>query len=104
MSGLIPSPGDTITIVVKRDSKKERFDETKLKSSIEAAAREAKLPENRVKSLVEEVSKNIIDYARKEKNIRASLLRETILNKLDVAAPDVSRTWRDYDRRTKGLT
>ena len=96
--------GDRMTIVVKRDSKKERFDERKLRRSIEAAAREAKLPEERVMRIVREVSGNIIPSVKNEKEVRSTTIRESILNKLDLAAPDVSRSWRDYDRRTKGLT
>jgi len=93
-----------MTTVVKRDSSKEKFEERKIRRSIEAAARDAKLPEDKVKRLEENVARNIIDYARKEKEIRSATIRENILNKLDVTAPEVSRAWRDYDRRTKGLT
>jgi len=93
-----------MTTVVKRDSSKEKFEERKIRRSIEAAARDAKLPEDKVKRLEENVARNIIDYARKEKEIRSATIRENILNKLDVTAPEVSRAWRDFDRRTKGLT
>ena len=93
-----------MTTVVKRDSTRETFNEKKLRTSIEAAAREAKLPENKVKRLEQNVAKNIVDYARKEKEIRSATIRENVLNKLDVTAPEVSRAWRDFDRRTKGLT
>ena len=93
-----------MTIVVKRDLARERFDELKIRRSIEAAAREAKVPEDRMKALIRDISRNIIHYARKEEQIRSSTIRETVLNKLDVTAPEVSRAWRDYDRRTKGLT
>jgi transcriptional regulator NrdR family protein len=93
-----------MTTVVKRDNTKEMFSEKKLRMSINAAAREAKLPQDKAKRLEENVAKNVVDYARKEKEIRSATLRENILNKLDDAAPEVSRSWRDFDRRTKGLT
>ena len=92
-----------MTYVVKRDNKRQRFDENKIKRSIRAAAREAKLPEARVKQLVKEVSKNIIDCALCEKEIRSVMLRASILNELDTAAPAAARAWRDFDRRTKGV-
>lgn len=92
-----------MTIIVKRDGKKEKFEERKVERSIEAAAREAKLPEDRVRRLVEDVSKNIIGSARKDKEVRSASLREAVLEKLDITAPEVSRAWRDFDRRTKGL-
>jgi transcriptional regulator NrdR family protein len=93
-----------MTIVVKRDGKKERFEASKIRRSIEAAATEAKLSDMKVKKLAENASRNLIDYAKKEKEIRSDTIRENILNKLDTTAPEVSRAWRDYDRRTKGLT
>jgi len=92
-----------MTYVVKRDNKRQRFDANKIQRSIRAAAREAKLPEARVKQLVKEVSKNIIDSALCEKEIRSVMLRASILNELDTAAPAVARAWRDFDRRTKGV-
>jgi transcriptional regulator NrdR family protein len=95
--------GTPMTIIVKRDGKKEKFEERKVERSIEAAAREAKLPEDRVRRLVEDVSKNIIGSARKDKEVRSASLREAVLEKLDITAPEVSRAWRDFDRRTKGL-
>jgi transcriptional regulator NrdR family protein len=93
-----------MTTVVKRDRTRETFNEGKLRRSIAAAAKEAKLPEAKANRIEENVAKNIIDYFRKEKEIRSSTIRENILNKLDLTAPEVSRSWRDYDRRTKGLT
>jgi transcriptional regulator NrdR family protein len=103
-TGIMAVKGEPMTTVVKRDNTRETFNEKKLRTSIEAAAREAKLPMDKVKRLVEEISKNIIQYAQKEKELRSATIRENILDKLDVAAPEVSRAWRDYDRRTKGLT
>ena len=80
-----------MTVVIKRDKKRERFAGRKLKGSIEAAAREAHLPPERVKSLVEEVSASIIECARCEKEIQSTVLRETVLTKLDATEPMVAR-------------
>jgi transcriptional regulator NrdR family protein len=101
---IILHPGIRMTTIVKRDSKRERFEESKIKRSIEAAARDARLPEDRVKRLAEGASRNIIQFARNEKEIRTATIREIVLDKLDLTAPEVSKAWRDYDRRTKGLT
>lgn len=93
-----------MTKVVKRDNKKENFDEKKIKRAIAAAAKEAELPQKKIDILLETGAKNIIQYASKEKEIRSSTIRESILNKLDVDEPVVSRSWRDYDRRVKGIS
>lgn len=93
-----------MTKVVKRDNKKENFDEGKITRAIESAAKEAKLPPNKIALLLETGAKNIIRYASNEKEIRSSTIRENILNTLDVTEPVVSRSWRDYDRRVKGIS
>jgi transcriptional regulator NrdR family protein len=103
-TGSIHTAGEKMTTVVKRDNTRETFNERKLRRSIGAAAKDAKMPEDKIKRIEENVAKNIVDYSRKEKEIRTSTIRENILNKLDITAPEVSRAWRDYDRRTKGLT
>ncbi len=92
-----------MTYVVKRNSKRQRFDANKIRRSIRAAARDARLPEERVKGLVEQVSKGVIDCARCEPRIRSVMIRASILNELDTAAPMAARAWRDFDRRTKGV-
>jgi transcriptional regulator NrdR family protein len=96
--------GESMTTVVKRDNSREMFNERKLRTSILAAARDARLPEDKVKRLEQHVARNIVDYVHKEKEIRSATIREAVLNKLDITAPEVSRSWRDHDRRTKGLT
>ena len=93
-----------MSTVVKRDHSKEKFDEAKIKRSIESAARETKLPDENVRHLVDEVSRPVIDCARCEKMIRSAAIRDDILNKLDATEPKVSRAWRDFEARTKGMT
>jgi len=95
--------GVTMTMVVKRNGKKAKFDARKIVRSIEAAAREAKIPDAAARRLAQQASRNIIDYSKKEQQIRSTTIRENILNKLDHTAPEVSRAWRDFDRRTKGF-
>ncbi len=90
--------------VVKRDRSKEKFDESKIRRSIESATREANLPEARVRQLVDDVSKAVIEDARCQKMIRSGAIRDGILKRLDAIEPDASRAWRDFDARTKGVT
>ncbi len=92
-----------MTYVIKRNGKRQRFDENKIRRSIRAAAREARLGDERVRGLVAQVSGDIIDCARCEKEIRSVTLRASILNELDTAAPPAARAWRDFDRKTKGV-
>lgn len=92
-----------MTQVLKRNGRKQKFDENKLKHSVEAAANEAGVPEDRCRALVKAVTKEISDSVCKEKEVRSTYLRERILSALDRNEPIVARSWRDYDRESKGL-
>lgn len=94
----------TLTQVVKRDRSKERFDEKKIRRSIESAAREANLPDENVKRLVDDISAPVIEAASAGKLVRSAAIRDDILKRLDAKEPMVSRAWRDFDARTKGVT
>ena len=90
-----------MTVVVKRNNKKERFDEKKLKKSIADAARESRLGKERARRVVEEVSSSVIAYAIAEKETRSAEIRDDILHRLDKTAPSVSKAWRRYELKTR---
>jgi len=96
--------GVVMTMVVKRNGKKERFVAGKIVRAIEAAAREANMPEAKAARIARDAPRNMIEYSKKEREIRSTTIRENILNRLDHSAPEISRAWRDFDRRTKGIS
>lgn len=91
------------TQVIKADGSKQPFDEGKLRRSIEAAARDANLPEQRVEEVAAQVFRTALDAAGGKEEIATSEIKETILNELDRVEPLVAEAWRAYDRgRGKG--
>ncbi len=92
-----------MTVMIKRNGKREHFDPAKLRRAIAAAANEADLPVDRCRALVEELSDEISKEVGKLEEVRAIVLRELILARLDRAEPRIARAWRDYDRESKGL-
>ena len=93
-----------MTVVIKRNRRREQFDAEKLRRAIERAADDAGLSPAKRKSLVAKVATAVIAIANKQAQVRSAMLREWILYRLDKLAPPVSRSWRDHDRETKGLT
>jgi transcriptional regulator NrdR family protein len=88
-----------MTDVIKKDGRKERFDEEKLKASIMAAAREAGVMNRRwVKDVIENVSASAIAFSRGKKEVEAKKLREMILSDLDKLDRKISDAWRDFDK------
>lgn len=84
--------------IIKKDGSKEPFDAEKLKKSIESAAKQAGLSEDRVNELVEQVLKAALQVAEGKEEIATVELREKILSELDNLEPSVSEGWRKYDQ------
>jgi transcriptional repressor NrdR len=93
-----------MTVVIKRNGKREQFDQDKLRRAIAAAANEADVPPDRCEALAGEVIANLAGELAGRAEVRAIELRELVLSRLDRLEPRVARSWRDYDRESKGLS
>ena len=88
-----------MTDVIKKDGRRERFDEEKLKASIIAAAREAGMMNRKwVEDIIENVSASAITFSRGKKEVEAKTLREMILGDLDKLEKKIADAWRDFDK------
>jgi len=92
-----------MTVVIKRNRRREQFDAGKLRQSIDKSAAEAGLSPAKRRSLAVKVAKAVNAIAMKQAQVRSAVLREWVLYRLDKLAPPVSRSWRDHDRETKGI-
>ena len=92
-----------MSAVVKRNGRRQKFDEKKLRRSVEKAASEAGIPEKRRLGLADSVSIAVVTSLKGKKEIPAQDIREMVLARLDRSEPLVARHWRDFDRETKGL-
>jgi transcriptional regulator NrdR family protein len=87
--------------VIKKDGSKEPFDINKIKESIEAACSDAGLNPDKKAELVEKITNKIIETLQDKTEITSLELRDKILGELDLYAPEVAASWRDYEI-TKG--
>jgi transcriptional regulator NrdR family protein len=88
--------------VQKRKGYQEEFQVEKLRRSIENAARDAGLPEDKVFQVVEEISSYVLENIKDLEFVDTQSLRTLILNKLDEIYPEVANSWRKYDKEVKG--
>jgi transcriptional regulator NrdR family protein len=88
--------------VQKREGYQEEFQVEKLRRSIENAAKEAGLPEDKVFQVVEEISSYVLENIKDLESVDTQSLRTLILNKLDETYPEVANAWRKYDKEVKG--
>ena len=87
--------------VIKKDGRRQAFSEQKVRKSIEAAAREAKIPDQRVKQVVADASREALDLSKGTKPVGTGIIREKILARLDSLEPSVSEAWRAFDRKRR---
>lgn len=87
-----------IESVIKSDGSEEPFNETKLKMSIQEAARDAGFSEGEAVDLVEGVYSSVMtSLVDDKKSVSTEDLREEVLETLDDENPDVAKAWRDYE-------
>lgn len=86
-------------IVIKKDKKEEPFDVEKLKQSIRVNALDTTLKEAEegINDLIEKVSEKVILSMKGRDKVSTWEIREKILSELDILAPAVAQTWRQYD-------
>jgi transcriptional regulator NrdR family protein len=87
--------------VIKRDGRRQPFCEDRLRDSIEASAREARVPNRRIRQLVNYVTGEFLDLSAGENVIETRMIRKIVLARLDIVEPLVSDAWRVFDE-TKG--
>lgn len=87
-------------VVIKRDGKAQKFSPSKIKGVIEKSAKEAGLSAARRKELLKDVAEPVIKLY-KHKRVKSTLLRKSILRRLDRRAKSVSAAWRRYERKRK---
>ena len=92
-----------MTVVIKRNRRRQKFDPQKLRRSIDRACLEAGIAPAKRRALVEKVAREVIAIVDEQGRVRTVVLREWVLFRLDKTAPKVSRCWRDHDRATKGI-
>lgn len=88
-----------MTEVIKKNGSREDFSEAKLRRSIEAAAREAKVPELRISPLVNDAAREPLALAKGKLPLEARIIRNKVLSRLDATAPPVAEAWRAFDRK-----
>ncbi len=87
--------------VIKKDGSRQIFNEQKVRKSIEAAAREAKIPDTRIRQVVADASREPLHMSKGKKSVETRTIREKILDRLDITEPSVAEAWRAFDRKRR---
>ena len=90
-----------MTKVLKGNRKKQTFNTAKIRSSIRAAAKEAKLSTARAQRLARSLSIHVAKGLKGKKVVRTSSIKRAILAHLRKEAKPVARAWKRYERKKK---
>lgn len=85
--------------VVKRDDKREDFDNNKVRKGIEEAARRADIDNDRIKEIVDKIAKDIEDNFKDKDEVKSADIRERILEKLNEEEKKIADSFRDYKKQ-----
>jgi transcriptional regulator NrdR family protein len=86
-----------IKYVIKKNGDREAFSESKIKRAIEAAAKEARIPAERISGIAAEVSGNILKELTGTEEVSTQIIREKILEKLGKTERRVADAWLRYE-------
>ena len=86
--------------VIKRGGKRQAFSGSKIKRAVEKAARDAGISSLKIKELVKDVAEPVIKLY-KNKSVKSTILRKSILRRLERRAKAAVSAWRRYENRKK---
>ena len=90
-----------MTDVIKRDGKKEPFNEKKVKHSIESAVKDAGYRTQAKKRLIDKTINDVNQAVQGKKEISTAKIRNIVINDLeqewDENQVPVAKAWRNYE-------
>lgn len=92
-----------VKTVIKRDGSRVPFDKDKIKKAVLAAAEDAGMSPDNSQATASRVMSVVLQYTSNQEEIFTDELKNLILEGLDEFSPSVSKAWREYDQRTKGI-
>jgi len=90
-----------MTEVIKKNGEKQEFDPEKIKRSVEKAAREVRLSDERLKDIIVKVAQPVIVKIRDQDTIKTEDIRKEVIETVRQEAPEVAEAWKDFEQNKK---
>lgn len=87
--------------IIKRGGKREPFRAEKVKRSVRAACKDARIPAVRARKIVSKVAGPVLRFAAKRQTVRAAVIQKKLLAGLRKAEPKAAKAWLVYDKRRR---
>jgi transcriptional regulator NrdR family protein len=82
--------------VVKRDDRRERFDDKKLRRAIERAAERTDIDKKRAREIAERVARDVRDRFKDRDEVRSDDIRRRVLDRLDSEERRLAESFRNF--------
>jgi transcriptional regulator NrdR family protein len=93
--------GVNIVEIIKKGGAKEQFDKEKIKKSIEKAAIDAGYNLEKIKTLINEITKSIEKDTQNKEELDTAMIRVSVFNKLEKREPSIVESWKKFDEKYK---
>ncbi|GAH81970.1 unnamed protein product, partial [marine sediment metagenome] len=80
---------------------KQAFNAAKIKKSIHRAAKKAGFSPAKQRALVKEVGDAVIDLYKKKRVVPTSVIRKSVLGRIDRRVKSVGRAWRVVEKKKR---
>jgi len=87
--------------VLKKGGRKQAFNATKIRKSIQGAAKKAGFSPAKQRALVKEVGDSVIELYKKKRVIPTSVIRRSVLGRIDRRVKSVGRVWRVIEKKKR---
>jgi len=84
--------------VLKRDEKREDFDDKKLRRGIEEAAERADIDKSRAREISDRVARNVEENFRDRDDVKSADIRERVLERLNEEEKKVADSFRNFKK------
>ncbi len=88
-----------MTEVIKKNGKKEEFQPDKLKRSVEQAAREVKLSEEKMKQIVVKSTKPVIEYIYQKPEVKTQEIKEKVVEAVEKEHKEVAKAMKEFEKK-----
>jgi len=84
--------------VIKKDDKREDFDNNKVRRGIEEAAKRTDIDNDRAKEIADKVAKDVEDNFKDRDEVKSADIRERVLERLNEEEKKIADSFRDYKK------
>jgi transcriptional regulator NrdR family protein len=90
-----------MTVVIKRDNRKEDFNRDKIRRSVENAARKVNIDSSMARDIADKTAKNVEEHFRGRDEVRASDIRDRVLSELNREEKRLAKEFRSFRKQLR---